>query len=224
MAKKKAIKKTTKKAPAKKAAPKRAKPVVAKVVTPTEEHYTKRAVASHWQPTILRAILAIALGIYLIATPTAPLALFATIIGVFLLSEGILLSISACSNPKEHSEWAMLLFRSLLGILAGVFVLVQPAWFSGLNAESTTYIISVLAIIIGLLEMTHSFQLSEHVKNKYLMTLSGLLALIFGLLVILVPITNGAIETMVILGIYSIVFAVGLLLFSFELKLLHNNM
>lgn len=220
MAKKKAAKKSTRKVVAKKKAPKRAK---AAIVKPTKEYHTKKTVASGWQPNILRAILAVALGIYLIANPRESLATFAVFVGVFLLAEGFLLAINACTGTKQHREWGILLFRSMLGILTGLFVLVQGAWFKSLTETSVVYIVAVLAIIIGLLEMTHAFQLAEHVKNRYLMTLSGLLALIFGILVLFVPIMNGVAESQLALGIYTLIFGVGLLLFSFELKLVYNR-
>ncbi|MCF7866833.1 hypothetical protein K9M18_05360, partial [Candidatus Woesearchaeota archaeon] len=63
----------------------------------------------------------------------------------------------------------------------------------------------------------------KHLENKYLMTLAGLLGTIFGVLLLFTPIFESP-SIIVLLGVYSIIFGVGLMLFSFELKLLGNKL
>ena len=218
MAKRKTKKKVSKKRVVRKTTPKRkkAEPI------PTKDHHTKKAMHGSWFPITMRALILVFLGIFLLASPTITLERFLTTIGVIILAEGLLLAITTMIHPKEHEEWGMALFRGFLGILAGLFVLIQPLWWPLMAPISLAYIIAVIAIFLGFVEMIHSIQLHKHLENKYLMNLAGLLSLIFGALLIFVPIFQDA-TIIMLLGVYSIIFGVGILLFGFELKLLGNK-
>ncbi|MCF7872343.1 DUF308 domain-containing protein [Candidatus Woesearchaeota archaeon] len=211
MAKKKTVKKNSK-----------SKRVVKKETPKPQTHPAKKALHGNWYPNLLRSLIAIILGIYLVADAGMLMETFLALIGTFLLVEGILLTIPILKSPKEHEEWGISLFRGILGILIGLYVLVQPAWFKFMPINTVGYTVATVALVIGLLEVVQGATLHKHLDNKYLMTLGGILSMIFGMLLLFVPIFSNLV-IMYLLGIYTIIFGAGLLLFSFELKLLGNK-
>jgi uncharacterized membrane protein HdeD (DUF308 family) len=100
----------------------------------------------------------------------------------------------------------------LVGIGAGVATFMWP----GLTAITLIFIIGYWAILIGVLQIVAAIRFRKAIDNEWLLGLSGLLSIVFGLLLIVRP-GEGALALVWLIGSYAIIF--GVLLIALALRL-----
>src|SRR6185295_761199 len=84
------------------------------------------------------------------------------------------------------------------------------------------YIIAFWAITAGIFEVVAAVELRKTITNEWLLALSGVLSIIFGVLLVIFPGT-GALTIVWLIGSYSIVFGVMLLILGFRLRGHHQR-
>ena len=90
-----------------------------------------------------------------------------------------------------------------------------------LTALALLYLIAGWAIVTGVLEIVAAVHL-HRAHGEWLLVLNGVLSVLFGLLVIVWP-GAGVLTLLWLIGTYSIVFGVVLLVLAFRLRNLHGR-
>jgi uncharacterized membrane protein HdeD (DUF308 family) len=101
----------------------------------------------------------------------------------------------------------------IAGIAAGVLTFVAP----GITAVVLLMFIAGWAVIIGVLQILSAIRLRKEIDNEWMLGLSGLASLIFGILMFVRP-GAGALAVMWIISLYAVIFGVVLIVLAFRLK------
>jgi uncharacterized membrane protein HdeD (DUF308 family) len=131
--------------------------------------------AKKWWVLLLRGILLIIIGLLAFVSPLV----WVTFVGIYVLVDGITMLMSGFSDqPAGQSHWPLIIV-GVLGLIAGLLILWNPA----LGAITLTTIIAVWAVIGGILTIVSALRVREQIDNEWWLVLSGVLAIIFGILV-----------------------------------------
>ena len=100
-----------------------------------------------------------------------------------------------------------------LGILAGLITFFWP----GITALALLYVIAFWAIFTGVLEVVMAISLRREIENEWLMVLSGVLSVLFGLILAVLP-GVGLLSLVWLVGIYALVFGIVLIVLGFRVR------
>jgi uncharacterized membrane protein HdeD (DUF308 family) len=139
--------------------------------------------SNHWWLFLIRGILAIVLGFAVLAFPGAALLATAILFGAYAFVDGVVAIWTAIRISHADKRWGWLLLEGIVGILASVFVFFYP--FATVFALA--FLLGGWAIITGLFAIASAFDARLHVEHEWLWVLSGIVSLIFGAAVFLVP-------------------------------------
>lgn len=111
-----------------------------------------------------------------------------------------------------------MILEGALGILAGIVTFLYP----GLTALVLLYIIAFWAIFIGILRIVTAISLRRELENEWLMILGGILAVIFGVLLIVLP-GVGLLSLTWLIGIWALIFGIALIVLAFRVRNLQHR-
>ncbi len=171
----------------------------------------------NWWALALRGVFAILLGVAAFVLPGVTLAVFIALFGAYAIVDGVLAIIAGVRAAERHERWWSPVLKGLAGIVAGVLAFVWPA----LTALALLYLIAAWAIVTGVLEIVAAVHL-HRAHGEWLLVLNGVLSVLFGLFVIVWP-GAGVFTLLWLIGTYSIVFGVVLVILAFRLRNLHGR-
>jgi uncharacterized membrane protein HdeD (DUF308 family) len=167
----------------------------------------------NWGWVALRGAVAILFGILTLFFPGITLAVLILWFGVYAFVDGLFTVISAIARRRGERHWVVLLIGGLLGIAAGLVTFFTP----GITAVVLLAVIAVWAILVGLAEIVAAVRLRRVITGEWLFILAGLLAVAFGVILILRP-AVGALAMMMWIGAYAVVSGALLLALSLRLR------
>jgi uncharacterized membrane protein HdeD (DUF308 family) len=182
-----------------------------------EEAVMLQAMTQNWWAWLIRGILAIIFGVIAFFQPTAAGFALVLVFGVYAILDGILNIWAALSGSTEHRVWYVV--WGIISIIAGIIVFINPI----LAAWTLVTIIGIWAIITGILEIIAAIRLRDEIQGEFWLILSGILSVIFGILITFRPLA-GALAIVYLIGIYAVLFGIALVAFSFRLKSLGERM
>jgi uncharacterized membrane protein HdeD (DUF308 family) len=147
----------------------------------------------------LNGALSIALGVLILVWPGISLFALTIVFGAYALATGVVGLVSAFSSA-EQGERGWLIFSSLLGIAVGVMVLVWP----GISALALLYVIGAYAVALGILAIVGAFWLPIDGGDTGLMIVSGLVSILFGIVIFARP-GAGALVVLALIAAFALV-------------------
>jgi uncharacterized membrane protein HdeD (DUF308 family) len=168
--------------------------------------------AGNWWALALRGLLGILLGVSMLAMPAATFGALVLVFGVYALGDGVLGVIAAVRGARGDRSWWALLLGGLAGTLIGLATLLMPA----LAGRVLLYVIAGWAVLTGALQIAAAVRLREQIPDEWRLGLSGVVALAFGVLVLIAP-AAGALAVILLVGAYAL--ASGLVLLALGLRL-----
>lgn len=169
--------------------------------------------APHWGWVALRGVAAIVFGVLALVLPGIALGALVLMWGAYALVDGALALVSAFLLRDEGKARWPLVIVGLLGVAAGVLTFVWP----GLTAFALLIIIAAWALLIGVFQIIAAIRFRKQMEREWLLALSGLVSVVFGVLMILSP-GAGALALVWIIAVYAIVFGILMLMFGFRLR------
>jgi uncharacterized membrane protein HdeD (DUF308 family) len=121
------------------------------------------------------------------------------VFGIYAIGEGVFMLIAAF-NKRYAQHWQITLLIGLSGLAAGIVALVWP----GLTAVLLLAIIAAWALLTGILEIVGALRLREEITGEWSLILSGIISLIFAVLLMTNP-AAGALAMVWMIGIYAII-------------------
>jgi uncharacterized membrane protein HdeD (DUF308 family) len=170
----------------------------------------------HWWVVALRGLAAIVFGILAFVWPGVTLAVLVLLFGAYAIVDGALALYTAVRSGGKNI-WAPL-FEGIIGIAAGLVAFFLP----GLTALALLFVIAAWAILTGITEVIAAVRLRRVINNEWALIISGVLSVIFGLLLVAQP-GAGVLAVVWLIGIYAVIFGVALLAFAWRLRGLLDN-
>ena len=169
------------------------------------------ALSRNWWATVVRGMIAIALGIFAWARPDIFWASLVLVFGAYAVVDGVFAIVAAITG--ESGGRASHLLEGVLGIAAGLIVVVYP----DRAGTAIVLVIGLWAVVTGLLEVLSAIRLRREIADEWLLALGGLLSVVLGAILIARP-RFGQVTTTYVLGTYGIVFGGILVLLGLRLR------
>ncbi len=168
-----------------------------------------------WKSLALRGGAAVVFGIVTLVWPSISLLAMVLLFGAFALVHGASYLVAAAfRDPNaERRRGLLLIVQGGLGIVTGVITFLWP----GITALALLYLIAAWALIMGVLEVAGAIRLREEIKNEWMLGLAGLLSLVVGVLLILMP-GVGALAITWLIGWYALFTGILLLALAFRIR------
>jgi len=167
----------------------------------------------NWWVLLVRGLVAIAFGVLVWFQPEISLAALVLLFGAYSMADGILGVWTAIAERKEREHWALLLLEGLLGIGIGILTFLVP----GITALALVFYIAIWAVATGVLEIVAAIRLRKEIEGEWLLILSGLVSVVFGVILIAQP-GVGALAVLWLIATYAIVFGVLLVILAFKAR------
>ncbi|MCU1239087.1 MAG: hypothetical protein JWP63_7054 [Candidatus Solibacter sp.] len=171
------------------------------------------ALATNWWALVIRGMAGIIFGILALLWPGITLVALIFIFAAYALVDGVASLVGAVRAMGQHERWGVLVVEGIVGIATALITVFWP----GITALALVYVIGAWAVVTGLLEITAAVRLRQIISGEWLLFLSGMASLLFGFLVMIVPIA-GALAIAIWVGIYSLVFGVMLTMLGFRMR------
>lgn len=167
----------------------------------------------NWWFLALNGLIAILFGFLLVFFPIDAIKTIVKFFGIFLLVIGGVQLTAGILNIKNDKSAGLILSESILFIAMGIALLVFP--------EITLTVFSILfgiwALIVGIVQLVIIVNAGIQLSNKNLLLFNSLLTILLGIIMFFKPLEWGAF-LVIMIGIFSILFGVLLIYFSFILK------
>jgi len=161
---------------------------------------------------VLRGIAAIAFGVLAIVWPSITFLIFVAMFAAYALVDGIIHLVASFRAPTGQPRW-LLALQGILGVAVAVMTFVWP----GITALALLFLIAAWAVVGGALRIALAVQLRKVIAGEWLLALSGVMSIIFGVLVFLVP-AAGVIGTAFMVGFYAILLGTVMLTLGISLR------
>lgn len=167
----------------------------------------------NWGWVVLRGVVAVLFGVMAVAWPGITLAAFIIFWGAYALADGIFALVAAWQVRDEGRPFWALIVVGLLGIAAGVVTFMWP----GMTALALLMVIAAWAFVMGIFQIVAAIRLRKVIEGEWLLGLSGVVSVLFGVLMVMNP-GAGALAMLAVIAGYAIVFGVLLIVLGFRLK------
>ncbi len=173
-----------------------------------------RELAENWWLLLLRGVAAIAFGVLAFIWPGLTLLTLIFMWGIYAIADGVLaLWAAIASRGGEIAPRWWLAVVGIAGILAGLLAFVWP----GMTALVLLMFIASWAIVIGALQIWGAIRLRKEIEGEWLLGLSGLLSIAFGVVLFAQP-GAGALAVLWLIGSFAILAGCVYIALAFQLK------
>lgn len=174
-----------------------------------------RLLAHNWWVLLVRGLAGILFGLFAFAWPGFTLLTLVLLYGVYVAVEGFCEIMAAIRGGTMAPRWWLAL-AGVIALLAAAVTFLMP----GITALVLLYIIGAWAVVRGVFEIAGAIQLRKEIAGEWMLILSGILSILFGLCVFVWPGAT-AISLVWLIGLYA--FAAGVLCvgLAFRLKKHH---
>jgi uncharacterized membrane protein HdeD (DUF308 family) len=142
--------------------------------------------------------LAIAFGAVILIWPGISLYALTIVFGAYSLAVGVVSLMAGIRAPSGYRAWPVV--NGLLGIAVGVLVFVWP----NISALALLYVIGAYAVALGVIAVFGAFSLPLDGGDTALMILSGLVSILFGIVMFARP-GAGALVVLALIAAFALV-------------------
>jgi uncharacterized membrane protein HdeD (DUF308 family) len=157
-----------------------------------------------WWLLLLRGVLAILFGISAFAWPGLTLVTLVMLFAAYAFVDGIFDVVHAISHRKEIDHWGLLLIEGLFGIVFGILAFQSPELTTLVGGVIVAFYIAAWAIVTGAMRIAMAVRLRKEIEGEWLLGLSGLAAILFGMFIIARP-AVGALGMLYVVAAWAIV-------------------
>jgi uncharacterized membrane protein HdeD (DUF308 family) len=162
---------------------------------------------------IIRGLFAVMFGAITLVWPSVTVFAIVTIIGAFLLLDGMIeVWVGFASRGHDAGWWS----DALLGVLAAFAGVAIIAW-PGVTAVGLMVFIGASMVIYGVTMVWQAFKLRTDLANEWMLLANGALSLGLGLVFIAFP-GAGAVSLVWLIAVYLILFGGLLIVTGWKLR------
>jgi uncharacterized membrane protein HdeD (DUF308 family) len=166
-----------------------------------------------------RGIVAVLLGLIAFFTPGATWVALIAVFAAYAFIDGIAtLAMAFTYREPGQSRWWMLVVEGLAGIGVAVLMALRPRGTS----LALLYVIGAWGLITGVMEIVEAIRLRHVIRNEWLLGLSGLLSIVFGVILFRAPVI-GALAIVYTIGVYALLFGGTMIALGLRLRRLEHR-
>jgi uncharacterized membrane protein HdeD (DUF308 family) len=156
-----------------------------------------------WAMT-LRGLIAVIFGVIALRSPGTAAGALVIVFAIYAFADGLLEWFLASQLGRAGQRWGWYFFAGLASIALGVIALTYP----GPTLLALVLLVGIYAIVQGVFSLVAAFSW-EGIDSPWLLGLTGVLAIILGILLLASP-GLGGLALLWTIGVYAILFGVGL--------------
>ena len=166
-----------------------------------------------WWVLALRGFVAILFGLAALFWPGLILAVLIIFFGAYALVDGVFAIVAALRSSGRGMRMPLLLIEGVIGILFGLLALFWP----GLTALALLYFVALWAILSGIARIAMAILLRRDIENEWSIALSGVLSVILGIVLILLP-GAGLLAYAWLVGLLALAVGIALIYYAFRVR------
>jgi uncharacterized membrane protein HdeD (DUF308 family) len=174
-----------------------------------------------WGWTLVRGLIAIALGICAIMWPLSALFAFTLLFAAYAFVDGVASMIAGFQSAGRGERWGWLVFRGIVGELVGVLFVLMPLVATAAYAYFCIALLAIWSIFGGLFEIIAAVRLRKEIEGEWLLVISGLVTLALGgaIIAIVLPSPGATLLSAAwIIAFYAFIAGSVLIVQAFRLK------
>lgn len=173
----------------------------------------------HWWMYLIIGVLALVLGIYMLAIPVLTYEVLTLLLGVALIIFGIIQLVVAAFSKNFFVSRAAAIIGSILDIVLGVLLSANP----GIAAIT-------LPLILGMWMMYKSFMLISYagdlkglkIRGYGFTMFCGIVLLVLAVMILLRPVTIGMMTVAIYIALSFIIYGLSEIVSAFRLRTIHH--
>jgi len=162
----------------------------------------RNSARSSWWAIVLRGILACVFGVLVLANPGIGIAVLILMFAVYAAIDGVAALATAVDHGRSGLRWGWWLVEGLVSLAVAALALARP----GITLLALVLLIAFRAILLGLIEVGGALG-GKGLDHRWLLGITGVVSLVFGVLLIANPLA-GSIALVWVIGVYALVFGV----------------
>ena len=182
-----------------------------------EKGFVQQFCSDVWWLVLLRGIAVLILGGYLLYKPGITVLILVQLLGAYFLVDGLFSVFNSIIGRKYMKGWGWGIFMGLLEILAGIIVFGRPIASAILTVGFLVYFIAFIAMFFGFMGIITGIRVRKEIKGEWSMIVGGLLAVIFGFLLLINP-QASAVAFIITLGCFAVVGGIFQIFFACKLR------
>jgi uncharacterized membrane protein HdeD (DUF308 family) len=168
--------------------------------------------AQNWWAIALRGVFAILFGLIALFMPGVTMLALVLLFAAYMLVDGIFAIIAAVRAARQHDRWGWLILEGAVDLIAGAIAVLWPV----ITIVAFVFLLGAWAIVSGVLLFIAGFRLNLD-DGRWLMTLGGIISVVWGVLLMMWPLTGAVVLTWWMAG-YALFFGGALLVLAFRLR------
>jgi len=150
-------------------------------------------------------VLSVIFGVLILAWPSITVKVFLIILGIYLLSVGVVMLVGSLMN--REGRWVGHALVGVLSVVAGMYVFAHPQS----SALVLLSVVAIWAVAVGLLQIVAGFE----GRNNWLLIFAGFVYTLFGFYIFANP-KGGAIALIWLIGLTTIAAGISLVVAAVE--------
>ena len=169
------------------------------------------ALQKSWWTILLRGILILLFGLFALFSPGAVLASIILYLGIVAAISGIFTIIGSIFSKDEGKMMGVL--EGVIYLIIGILFIASPMFV----LASLIYFIAIWALISGIMQIIYAIKLRKVLANEWISIISGIISIIFALVLFSNVVESGNAVVMVI-GVFAVLSGIMYIMLSFKIK------
>jgi uncharacterized membrane protein HdeD (DUF308 family) len=166
-----------------------------------------------WWMLAIRGTAALLFGILALVWPELTLLVLVAFFAAYAFITAAVYIGAALKNRSSDKGWWLLLLLGLVAVAAGGIAIFHPL----ITALVLVLLMGANALVTGILDIAIAIRLRKEIRNEWMLVLTGIVSIVFGILVFLFP-GAGALAMVWMVSFYAVLTGVLLLALAFRMR------
>lgn len=168
----------------------------------TVASYPVGDVGRSWWLFLLYGVIAILFGLACVIWPGRSAVALVLAFGILSLADGIVTLFSIFGRDIALPRWLLFLY-ALVSIAFGVLAIMQPVGM----ADALLWVLAIWLVIAGIARIVMAVEVRKRVRGEWQLVLSGILAIILGILFFAMP-GLGVLAVVLWIGVGAVIYGI----------------
>lgn len=173
---------------------------------------------NNWWLLVLKGVLLIVFGIIAILNPGVTFTVMLIWFSAYLIIDGVFSLVSVFRNWQTQEDKWLFVLEGVLGIVLGVLIYRSPETY----ALFAVLMMAFWAIFAGITRIGLAIQLRKEIEGEGWLALSGVLSILFGIIIIAQP-SIGVSTLVFIIAIFALIIGTALIMLGLRVRKLRDK-